>query len=78
MTERSWIGGNNYKATLKDLRDERAKLLKLVEQLAQPGLDNGNLYRLKATILASLIKIDEYLDILEEIGQVAKQERKER
>ena len=78
MSERSWLGGNNYKAVLKALREERAKLLKLVEQLAQPGITNGNLYRLKAEILSSLIKIDEYLDTLEGIGREAKQERKER
>lgn len=78
MSDKPSVGGNNYRATLKALREERARLHKLVDQLAQPGITNGNLYRLKAEILASLIRIDEYLNTLDEIGQAAKQERRER
>jgi hypothetical protein len=76
MSDKPAVGGNNYRAVLKALREERVKLLRLVEQIAQPGITNGNLYRLKAEILSSLIKIDDYLDTLDEVGQAARQERR--
>jgi hypothetical protein len=78
MSDKPAVGGTNYRNALKGLREERARLLKLVEQLALPEVSNGNRQRLRAETLAVLIRMDEHLLVLDEIGQAARQERKER
>lgn len=78
MTTPKLTGGKTYQQCIAEIDEEIQRLAELVDQLSQPGIENGNRHKLKAMIMAGLLKQQRALNILKEIGQEAKQERKER
>jgi hypothetical protein len=76
MTPRT-TGGSAYNKAIEEIDDGIDQIAELIEQLA-PGIDNGNLHKFMATIMAILLKQQKALIELEKIGQEAKEERKGR
>lgn len=75
---RKLIGGSVYNAAVKGAAEETRNINRLTEELAKPGVDNGHRHRLRAEILAALIRLNEHLQTLRDIGDEARQERRER
>jgi hypothetical protein len=70
-------GGSAYNEAVEKIDEEIERLAELAEQL-QAGMENGNLHKLRAAIMAALLRQQKALNKLKEIGLEAKQERKER
>lgn len=75
MSNKPVIGGRNYNETVNTQNTTIKRLVRLIDEILKPGVDNGNRNRLRAEIMVCLLELKECTDTLKDIGRAAKDER---